>query len=174
MSTDESLKSATAKHQRVDGALPAETDAAEDESGTDGRRADRKKRNTAAERHERPEHDERQTHEEERHEVPGRDAVGHGTTVVPTVKKEGASLSGLLVPGTPHAGGDPDSEREDADQPETNAEPVPEGLIHPPGNDEHEQEQGADEQVPVELHTDDSTPGGRHTGMKQEGAAADG
>ncbi|UTT53791.1 hypothetical protein [Microbacterium maritypicum] len=86
------------------------------------------------------------------------------------VKQEGASPSGLPVAGLLHAGGDSYTEREDADQPETDAEPVPEGLIHPPGDDEHEQEQGADEQVPVELHTDDSTPDGRHTSMKQEGA----
>lgn len=90
------------------------------------------------------------------------------------VKQEGASPSGLPVAGLLHTGGDSHAEREDADQPETDAEPVPERLIHPPGDDEHEQEQGADEQVPVELHTDDSTPDGRHTGMKQEGAAADG
>lgn len=90
------------------------------------------------------------------------------------VKQEGASPSGLPVAGLLHAGGDSHTEREDADQPETDAEPVPERLIHPPGDYEHEQEQGTDEQVPVELHTDDSTPAGRHTGMKQEGAAANG
>lgn len=92
----------------------------------------------------------------------------------PAVKQEGASPSGFPVAGLLHAGGDPHTEREHTDQPETDAEPVPERLIHPPGHDKHEQEQGTDEQVPVELHTDDSTPAGRHTGMKQEGAAANG
>lgn len=89
------------------------------------------------------------------------------------VTQEGAGPSGLLVAGLLHTSGDADSEREDADQPETDAEPVSERLIHPPRDDEHEQEQGADEQVPVELHTDDSTPDERHTSMKQDGADTD-
>lgn len=86
------------------------------------------------------------------------------------VKQEGAEPSGRLVAGLPQTGGDADSERDDADQSEPDAEPVHERVIHPPRDDEDEQEQGAEEQVPVELHTDDSTPAPRHTGMKQEGA----
>lgn len=149
--------------------LPAETDAGERESGGDGRRADRENSDTAAERHERPEHDETQADEQESRDVPGRDAGRHGTTVA--VKQEGAEPSGLLVSHlvVPEVA-DAYSEREDADQPEADADPVPEGAVDPSRHDEHEQEQGAKEQVPVELHTDDSTPDGRHTSMKQEGA----
>jgi hypothetical protein len=91
------------------------------------------------------------------------------------VKQEGAEPSGLLVShlvGSKVADAHP--EREDADQPQTDAEPVPERAVHPPRDDEHEEEQRANEQVPVELHTDDSTPDGRHTGMKREGADSGG
>lgn len=62
------------------------------------------------------------------------------------VKQEGPEASGLLVSRlvVPEVA-DAYSEREDADQSEADADPVPEGAVHPPRGDEHEEEQGADE-----------------------------
>jgi hypothetical protein len=86
------------------------------------------------------------------------------------VKQEGAEPSGRLVASLLQTGGDADPEQEDARQSETDAEPVHERVVDPAGDDEHEQEQGAEEQIPVELHTDDSTPTPRNAGMNREGA----
>lgn len=68
--------------------LPAEADATESESGADGGRADHKKRDTAPERHQGPEHDEPQADDQKSRDVPGRDAGRHAPTVA--VKQEGA------------------------------------------------------------------------------------
>lgn len=50
-------------------------------------------------------------------------------------------------------------QRDESDQPEPNAEAVHKGVAEPTGRDEHEQEQRTDEEIPVNLHARQYTPG---------------